>query len=80
MDIETLRAMLGWCALMGMGMLCFWFGWIVFAREWVYSLHRRWFPLEDRQLDAIHYGGMGLLKLTTLMLFALPWVALHIVA
>ncbi len=80
MDIETLRAALGWSALFGYALLLAWFAVIVFARERIYALHRRWFALEARQFDAIHYALMGAFKLATLLLFALPWLALHVVA
>ena len=80
MSIETLRAALGWCALMGFGLLTLW--WLAFAiaRDRIIALHGRWFRLAPGHFDLVHYTGMALLKIAVIVLFLLPCLALRIVA
>lgn len=80
MDLESLRAMLGWATLLSYGLLLLWFAMLVMARDFVKRLHGRWFRLSDAAFDAIHYGAMAALKLGTWLFLFAPWLALHIIA
>lgn len=80
MTIEMIRAALGWAAIINMGLLLWWFLLFIFARNWIYQLHGRFFAITEQHFDALHYGGMMLLKLGTIMLFIVPYLALCIVA
>ena len=56
MTIELLRGTLAWSAVLNMGVLLWWFLCISFANDGVYKIHRRFFTIERRQFDAIHYA------------------------
>jgi hypothetical protein len=79
MTIETLRDMLGWCAVINLGLLVWWFFFITVAHDWTYRLHRRWYKLSEEAFDAIHYAGIGLFKLGVLLFNVVPYLALRIV-
>ena len=78
MEIETLRTFLGSCTLINIGLLLWWWGWLVWGRDFVYRMHSRWFKLSDEQFDAIHYGAMAGFKLGIMLLNVVPWIALTI--
>ncbi|MFH1061505.1 MAG: hypothetical protein V1747_01295 [Candidatus Omnitrophota bacterium] len=79
MNLYTLRQILGWSAVINIGLLLWWFGIIVFARTWVYKVHSKWFKIPEEQFYAIHYTGMMYYKLTVLALFIAPYIALRII-
>lgn len=79
MTPETLMAVLGWCAVIDIGLLAWWFAWIALAHDLVYRIHTRWFPMSVERFDAIHYGGMGAFKLLVFAFFVVPYLALRIV-
>jgi hypothetical protein len=80
MPIETLQEILGWCSLINMGLLLWWFLAFVFAHDWMYDLDRRWFKLSVEQFDAIHYGAMGIMKMMVLVFNLAPYVVLRLMA
>ncbi|MCM8774994.1 MAG: hypothetical protein NC930_01375 [Candidatus Omnitrophica bacterium] len=79
MDISMIRGFLGWCAVLNVGLLLFWFAVITFARDWVYRIHSRGFKLSVEQFQAIHYAGMAYFKMTVFIFNVVPWFALRIV-
>ncbi len=80
MSIEMIRNWLGVCGLINMGMLMMWFAMMVFAHDWIYKMHTKWFKMPVERFDAMHYGGMGLFKLFIFVFNIVPWLALLIVA
>ena len=78
--MESLQQVLGWCAVINLGVLLWWWLWFVFAHDVVYRLHGRWFKLTPQQFDAVHYGGIAFFKLTVLVFNVVPYLALRIVA
>lgn len=77
--IETLRTVLGWCAIMNIAIVTYWFVVISFAGDWVYRLHRRWFDMPRERFSEIHYTGMMRYKLASFMFTIVPYLALCIV-
>ena len=79
MTAEMFRDMLAWCAVINYAFLILWFLLFTRAHDWMYGIHRNWFRLSEETFDAIHYGGMAMLKIG-ILLFALgPYLALRIV-
>ncbi|RUM51904.1 MAG: hypothetical protein DSY87_08145 [Methylococcus sp.] len=78
--IETLQEILGWCSLINMGLLLWWFLAFVFAHDRIYGLHGRWFRLSVEQFDAIHYGAMGIVKMMVLVFNLVPYLVLRMLA
>lgn len=79
MSIELLRDVLGWSALINLGILILW--WIFFscAHDWVYRLHSKWFCLTLERFDAIHYTTMAFYKLSIFLFMLVPYLAIRIV-
>lgn len=77
-SIELWSAVLGWSALINLGVLLYWWLFFVFGHDFVQRLHGRWFALSTERFDAIHYAGMAAYKLANLLFFITPWLALRI--
>jgi hypothetical protein len=49
----------------------------VFARDWIYGIHTRWFKLSPETFDAVHYLGMSIYKIGVLLFNVVPLIALY---
>jgi hypothetical protein len=78
MTIEILSAILGWSTIINMGIVTLWFLLIVYAHDWVYQLHSKWFTLSVERFDTIHYAGMAFYKINIYLFNLIPFLALHI--
>ena len=80
MSIEMIRHWLLVCGLINVVMLTFWGVFFIFAHDWMYSYHGKWFKLSVEKFDAIHYAGMMFFKLCIFVFNIIPYFALLIVA
>ena len=78
MAIELVQETLGWCSLINVALLLIWFLFIVFAHDWMFRIHTRWFKLSSEKFDAIHYVGIGLFEMTIVIFNVVPYLALRI--
>ena len=78
MSTAQLQSLLGWCALIDIILLTLWLLMFTLGRDFIYRLHSRWFHLSPTQFDAIHYAGMALLKMFTLIFFLIPYLVLRL--
>ena len=78
MAIELVQEILGWCSLINVALLLIWFLFIVFAHDWMFRIHTRWFKLSSGKFDAIHYAGIGLFEMTVVIFNVVPYLALRI--
>jgi len=76
MNIPLIKDFLLWTFLMNLGLLLFWFLMILWARNWVYKIHSKFFKLSREQFDVIHYSGMGIYKISIYAFFLIPYLAL----
>jgi len=67
------------CWVFGVIVLLFWFGAVMLAGDLVYGVHASMFDLTLRDLQVIHYCGMGLTKLAVSLLFFIPWLSIKLV-
>ena len=79
MTIEILSAVLGWSTIINMSILTLWFFLLMFAHDWLYQLHSKWFKLPAENFDTIHYAGMAFYKINIFLFNLVPFFALHIV-
>ena len=79
MSLELLREVLLWCLIINIGLLYWWFGLFVFAHDWVYRMHTKWFKISVEKFDALHYGGLMLFKISVFAFNIVPYIALAIV-
>jgi hypothetical protein len=77
--METLREVLLWSLVINYGVLLIWFASFTFAHDRHYRLHNRWFKVSPETFDALHYGGMSVYKIGTLLLNLAPLGALWLV-
>ncbi len=80
MDLPTLHTFLGWCTLLNMGVLLWWWFILTFAHDLVFRLHTKWFQIERERFDAIQCAVMASYKLSVFLFCVIPWIVLHIMA
>ena len=68
MSIHTLRQVLIFSLAINYGVLLIWFAAFTLAHDRIYRLHNRWFKVSRETFDALHYGGMSVYKIGTLLL------------
>jgi hypothetical protein len=73
-----MKEVLLWCVGINYGVLLVWFGVFVYAHEWMYRLHTRWFKLSVETFDALHYAGVSIYKIGIILLNLVPLVALYL--
>ena len=79
MSLETVRAFLGWSAILNLIFVSIWFLIFMLAHDWIFFLHRRWFDLSRESFDAIHYAGMACCKIFAWLFFIMPYFALRLI-
>lgn len=80
MTTNETRDVLLWCTGLNYAVLLVWFGVFVFAHEWMYRIHGRWFKFSLETFDAIHYAGLAVYKIGIILLNLVPLVALYMVS
>jgi hypothetical protein len=78
MTIAVTRDFLLWCTVINYGVLLVWFLAFVFAHDWMFRIHGRWFRLSRDQFDALHYAGMSILKIGIILFNLVPLIVLFI--
>ncbi len=78
MDIQTLRAFFMWCTIINGGLLILSFLTCTYAKNWVYRMHGKWFPMPREAFDVVIYCFIGVMKIFVLMLNLVPYIALVI--
>lgn len=79
MNIDTIRAALGWSSIINMGLLLWWFFALTVLHDLVYQWHSKWFKLSVERFDEIHYAGMAFFKIVVFVFNIVPYFALRIV-
>jgi hypothetical protein len=77
---NEIKHVLLWCVGLNYAVLLIWFGVFVFAHEWMYRLHGRWFKLSVEAFDALQYAGLSVYKIGIILLNLVPLVALCLVS
>jgi hypothetical protein len=50
----------------------------VFAPDFIFKIHHRWFPIPREHFNVVVYACLGLFKIMILLFNAVPFVALLI--
>ncbi len=79
MTIETVRSFLGWCSIINIGLLFYWFLFIMFAHDWVYLVRSKWFKIPVEKFDTVHYAGVMYFKIVVFVFNIVPYFALCII-
>ncbi len=65
-----------WCSIFNGAIFVLWTMVILYAPDWVYSIHSKWFKLSRESFDTVIYAMMGLYKLTWIFFNLIPFVVL----
>lgn len=79
MNVERVREVLLWCAVINYGLLLLWVVLFVLPHGWMYRLWGRWFRLSNEQFDAINFALIVLYKTGILLFNLVPYVVLRLV-
>ena len=80
MDLQTLTTFFMWCTILNIGILILWTVFCVFAVDFVYRIHSKWFSIPRETFDVVIYSFLGLFKIVFVVFSVVPYVALLIVA
>ena len=78
MTITVTRSFFLWCTVINYGVLLVWFLAFVFAHDWMFRIHGRWFRLSHDQFDALHYAGLSIFKIGIILFNLVPLIVLFI--
>jgi Family of unknown function (DUF6868) len=67
------------CFFLGVVILLYWGGMIVFAGDFAFSVHSAIFPISSQQFYAINYAGIAFTKVCVTLFFLLPYIAIRLV-
>src|SRR4030042_915131 len=74
--LQTLGTILFRSFLFGLAFLLLWFLLYLIAPGWMFETNAKWFNIGKRDFDSINYFGMGFVKITILLFFFFPYLAI----
>jgi uncharacterized membrane protein YedE/YeeE len=77
--LDVIAGILIRCFLGGIALLTAWFLFFVLAGDCIYQLHSRWFAIPREAFHTLHYALMAATKITLILFFLLPWIAIRLV-
>jgi hypothetical protein len=77
---NDIKHVLLWCVGLNYAILLIWSGVFIFAHDWMYRMHTRWFKLSVETFDATHYAGLAVYKIGIILLNLVPFIALCLVS
>ena len=72
MNLATLTDFFLWCTLINGGILILWTVVFLAAPDFVYNIHKRWFPISRDTYNAIIYTLLGEFKLRFIVFNLVP--------
>jgi hypothetical protein len=63
--------------LVGLAFLLLWFLLYLIAPGWMFETNAKWFNIGKRDFDLINYFGMGFVKISILLFFFFPYLAIR---
>ena len=79
MDIQTLTSFFMWCTIINGGMLVLSALIFLFASNFVYRLHSKWFSFSRESFDLVFYAFFGGFKVIFIVFNVVPWIVLVII-
>jgi hypothetical protein len=76
MTTNEIKEVLLWCTVINYGVLLVWFLVFVYAHDWMYSMHTRWFRLSVEAYDALNYAVAATYKIGIMLFNLAPLIAL----
>ena len=75
--LRTVAAIFLRSFLFGLAFLLLWVLLYLIAPGWMFEMNARWFDISRRDFDLINYYGIGFLKITILLFFLFPYLAIR---
>jgi hypothetical protein len=75
--LQTLAAILIRSFLIGLAFLLLWFFLYLIAPGWMFEMNAKWFDIGKRDFDLINYYGIGFVKISILLFFFFPYLAIR---
>jgi uncharacterized membrane protein YukC len=75
--LHTVATILLRSFLIGLAFLLLWFLLYLIAPGWMFETNAKWFNIEKRDFDMINYFGMGFVKISILLFFFFPYLAIR---
>ena len=75
--LQTLATILLRSFLFGLAFLLLWFVLYLIAPGWMFEMNARWFNIGKRDFDLINYFGIGFVKISILLFFLFPYLAIR---
>jgi hypothetical protein len=67
-----------WSFLLAVALQVFWWIILLAADDWAYGIHASMFEITRREFDLVMYCGLLFVKVTALVFFLIPYIALRI--
>jgi hypothetical protein len=77
---SEIKEFLLYCVILNYAILLIWSGAFIFAHDWMYRMHSRWFKLPVETFDAIHYKCLAAYKIGIILLNLVPLIALYLIS
>jgi len=75
--LQTVATILLRSFLFGLAILVVWFFLYLITPNWMYELNASWFNVGKRDFDLINYFGIGFFKISIILFFLLPYLAIR---
>ena len=69
-----------WCTLLNVALLIFSSLLWIFASDFIYKVHGKWFAMPRETFNAVFYTFIGIYKLLVYMFNIVPWIALILIS
>lgn len=76
--LDSLTTFLGWCTLLTFGLLILSIVLLLVLKDWISSLHSRWFGIDSKALPLVYFNFLGNLKLLWYVFNLIPYIALKL--
>ena len=74
--LKTVATILLRSFLFGLALLLLWFLLYLITPNWMFELNANWFNVSKGDFDLINYFGMGFFKISIILFFLLPYLAI----
>jgi hypothetical protein len=75
--LQTLATVLLRSFLLGLAFMLLWFLLYLIAPGWMFEMNARWFNIGKRDFELINYFGIGFVKISILLFFFFPYLAIR---
>lgn len=79
MNFEIASQYLLWSLIVNYAILLIWFVAVASSKNWVFTVHSKWFPMPRERYVEIHYFLMGIYKLGIISLNLVPYFVLQVI-